>query len=146
VFSPAMGLPLEPLTAHDIGQAAGEKDYRYDQKKDINHVRSLPLNLLFDTAVYSRIHYSVQQVKRSSKGGPAASRFRKNRFADGLRPCRTHSSPAWQVCHRHGSDLTFGGGTTQADATDVPVVYSSRQRDQRSGITVHCHGVGERVK
>jgi hypothetical protein len=37
-FPSAMGLPLEPLTAHDIGQAAGEKDHRQDQKKDVEHV------------------------------------------------------------------------------------------------------------
>jgi hypothetical protein len=33
-----MDLPLEPLTAHDIGQAADKKDHRQDQKKDIKHV------------------------------------------------------------------------------------------------------------
>jgi hypothetical protein len=73
-----MGLPLEPLTAHDIGQAAGEKDHRYDQKKDIEHVKPLPLTMVFDTAVYSRIHYSAPQVKRSSKEGPAVSRFHQD--------------------------------------------------------------------
>jgi hypothetical protein len=46
-----MGLPLEPLTAHDIGQAADEKDHRHDQKKDIEHVKFLPLNMVFDTAL-----------------------------------------------------------------------------------------------
>jgi hypothetical protein len=35
-----MGFPLEPLTAHDIGQAAGKKDHCQDQKKDIEHVKS----------------------------------------------------------------------------------------------------------
>ena len=38
-----MGLPLEPLTAHDIGQAAGKKDHRQDQKKEIEHVKFLPI-------------------------------------------------------------------------------------------------------
>src|SRR5262245_10052501 len=32
---------LEPLTAHDVGQAAGEKDHRHDKKKGIEHVASL---------------------------------------------------------------------------------------------------------
>ena len=50
-FPSAMGLPLEPLTAHDIGQAAGKKDHRHDQKKDIEHVKFLPLNMVFDTAL-----------------------------------------------------------------------------------------------
>jgi hypothetical protein len=46
-----MGLPLEPLTAHDIGQTAHKEDYRHDQKKDIEHVKFLPLNMVFDTAL-----------------------------------------------------------------------------------------------
>jgi hypothetical protein len=33
-----MGLPSEPLTADNIGQAADKKDHPYDQKKDIEHV------------------------------------------------------------------------------------------------------------
>jgi hypothetical protein len=36
-----MVLPLEPLTAHDIGQAADKKDQPHDQKKDIEHVAFL---------------------------------------------------------------------------------------------------------
>jgi hypothetical protein len=40
-------LALEPLTADDIGQAADKKDYRHDQKEDIEHVESLPSNMAF---------------------------------------------------------------------------------------------------
>jgi hypothetical protein len=46
-----MGSPLEPLTAHDIGQAADKKDHRHGQKKDIEHVPSLPTNMAFDTTL-----------------------------------------------------------------------------------------------
>jgi hypothetical protein len=46
-----MGLPLKPLTAHDIGQAADEKDCRHSQKKEIEHVKFLPPNMVFDTAL-----------------------------------------------------------------------------------------------
>jgi hypothetical protein len=73
-----MGLPLEPLTAHDIGQAAGEKNHRHDQKKDIQHVKFLPLDMAFDTALYSRMYYSAPQVKGSSIFVPTASRFHQN--------------------------------------------------------------------
>jgi hypothetical protein len=72
-----MGLPLEPLTAHDIGQAAGEKDHRHDQKKDIEHVKFLPLNMVFDAMVRSRLYCSARQVKRSSKEAVAVSRLCK---------------------------------------------------------------------
>jgi hypothetical protein len=59
-----MGLPLEPLTAHDIGQAADEKDHRHDQKKDIEHVKSLPLNMVFDAMGRSKLYCSAKQVRR----------------------------------------------------------------------------------
>lgn len=59
-----MGLPLEPLTAHDIGQAAGEKDHRQDQKKKIEHVKFLPINMVFDAMVQSMLYCSATQVRR----------------------------------------------------------------------------------
>jgi hypothetical protein len=43
-----MGLRLEPLTAHDIGQAAHKEDYRQDQKEWIEHRKSLPINMAFE--------------------------------------------------------------------------------------------------
>jgi hypothetical protein len=41
-FSSAMGLALEPLTAHDIGQAAGKKERDHRDKEQIEHVQFLP--------------------------------------------------------------------------------------------------------
>jgi hypothetical protein len=73
-----MGLPLEPLTAHDIGQAADEKDCRHSQKKEIEHVKFLLKNMVSDTTPRSPLYCSAQQVKRWSKEDPAASRSRKN--------------------------------------------------------------------
>jgi hypothetical protein len=72
-----MGLPLEPLTAHDIGQAAGEKEHRQDQKKKIEHVKFLPVNMVFDAMVRSELYCSARHVKRSSKEAAAVSRLRK---------------------------------------------------------------------
>jgi hypothetical protein len=46
-----MRLDSEPLAADDIGQAADKKDHRHDQKKDIEHVESLPTNMVFDTTL-----------------------------------------------------------------------------------------------
>jgi hypothetical protein len=51
VFLSAKGLPLKPLTAHDVGQASGKKDHCQDQKEDIEHVRSLPTEMVFDTTL-----------------------------------------------------------------------------------------------
>jgi hypothetical protein len=42
-----MRLSSEPLAADDIGQAADKKDHHHDQKKDIEHVRSLPTNMVY---------------------------------------------------------------------------------------------------
>jgi hypothetical protein len=46
-----MGLPLQPLTTNDIGQAAYKEDYRQGQKEEIEHVKSLPTHMVFDTAL-----------------------------------------------------------------------------------------------
>jgi hypothetical protein len=43
--------PLEPLTAQNVGQAAGEEGHRQDQKEEIEHVNSLPQSKVFTTRV-----------------------------------------------------------------------------------------------
>jgi len=44
-----VGVPLEPLTAQDVGQAASKEGYRHKQKEEIEHVKSLPPNMVFAT-------------------------------------------------------------------------------------------------
>jgi hypothetical protein len=41
-----MGLPLEPLTAHDIGQAAGKEDHAQNEEEEIEHGECLQTNRL----------------------------------------------------------------------------------------------------
>jgi hypothetical protein len=115
-----MGLPLEPLTAHDIGQAAGEKDHRHDQKKDIEHVKFLPLNMAFDAMVRSKLYCSARQVKSSSKEAAAVSRLRKKwLFPLSIPSGPSSPTPIGQAYHRCGS------GLTGASVDRVPMVKSA---------------------
>jgi hypothetical protein len=73
-----MGLPLEPLTAHDIGQAACKEDHRQDEEEQIKHGECLPTNRLLHLRDARELYwkkYSERQIKMLSKEGPGVSRF-----------------------------------------------------------------------
>lgn len=73
-----MGLPLEPLTAHDIGQAAYKEDHRQDEEEQIKHGECLPTNRLLhlgDAHELSWKKYTERQIKTPSKEGSAVSKF-----------------------------------------------------------------------
>jgi hypothetical protein len=71
-----MGLPLEPLTAHDIGQAAHKKDHRQDEEEQVEHNEPLSTNRVLDRALWVD-RYSAIEVKTPSKDALATSRLHK---------------------------------------------------------------------
>jgi len=68
---------LEPLTAHDIGQAAHKKDRRQDEEKQVEHIPPFSTNGVLDRALWVD-RYSAIKVKTLSKDFLATSRWRKS--------------------------------------------------------------------
>jgi hypothetical protein len=78
VFPSAVGLPLEPLTAHDIGQAAYKEDHRQDEEEQIKHGECLPTKRLLHLCDARKLcweKYSERKIKMLSKEDPAVSKF-----------------------------------------------------------------------
>jgi hypothetical protein len=76
-----MGLPLEPLTAQDIGQATGEKDHCQNEEEQIKHGECLPTNRLLhlgDARELCWEKYSEREIKMLSKEGSVVSKFHQN--------------------------------------------------------------------
>jgi hypothetical protein len=46
-----VGIALETLTAHDVGQATHEKDHRQDEEEQVDHIDLLSTNRVLDRAV-----------------------------------------------------------------------------------------------
>jgi hypothetical protein len=78
-----MGIPLEPLTAQDVGQAAGKEGHRQDEEEQVKHIEALSTNRVLDRALWLEMCNALE-VKMPSKDAPVASRLYKSSSAPTL--------------------------------------------------------------